>query len=842
MSRCSGAIGAAAAASLIGGALECGLMAVRAHPSGAALMATLAAWAVLTPVLLLGVLGIQSTWARPAVRRAWARSQTPDWRAPTSVAAVGLLGAAAALLTSKIGLRVVQGGLQDSSLLPALAMVVLLGAGGLGATLALWLHAPVKAALGRVSRRVAWSALAALGVALLVLLLRPAWEILFVARSPAPLILLLFSLALALALARLKVRWRVAVPALGVVLGLAVAGSAVADDPRIAAPIATTDAATARVFDLARHLTDRDGDGYSSMLGERDCDDADATINPIAADLPGNGVDEDCSGGDAPLQTIKRVPVKHAALPRKMQGKWNILLITIDTLRPDHLGAYRYARKTSPNIDALARSGFVFEHVWAAASKTSDSVPALMSGRFISEMETDRRSKPAWILPSNDLIMERFSRAGWYTHAAMVRMFTDAFFFGIDQGISTLATSKIDFNRVSAPALTDMILEAWDAWDQADDPRPFFSWVHYNEPHARYTKHEGFDFGDSDMDRYDSEIAFVDNQIGRLIQGLEDRNLLKKTIVVITSDHGEAFLEHGQPYHGRALYEEAIRVPLIIRVPRQKGRRVGGPVSIIDVPETLANLAGLPPGDAPSAVSLVGAMASGKKVPPRDIWMDSFLQQDTPSARLLGVVRWPYKAVLDFRNGRMTLFNLKEDPGERIDLVEKEPKRAARFGALIRARMASYNQGEALRAIADRRTSEPPEGVPTQGKILADGVEWLGGWIEPSEKRRFNVVRNWFRATDARRPDYEIRVDIKDKTGKWRLKRDLRPVVGRYPTHRWQAGEVIEDIRWVKAKGRPPYTATVQLLRAGKPVGEPQPLKMKPKPRQPEPEAPASTP
>ena len=828
LSRLPGAIAGAVIASLIGGALECGLMATRATPTGAALLATAGAWALLIPVLMIGVLLFESTARRPGMQRAWATLKTPEWHRPAAIGAAGVSAIATVFILSNLGLRVIQAGLQDASLLPALAMVVLLGGAALGAGMAIWLHGPLNALLRRLPRGPALIGLGVIAIAGLVLLLLPAWRILFVARSAAALVLFGVALLLAIVIGRRVSRWRVALPLLAVSLGLLIGAISVARQPRIAAPIATTDAATAHLYDLGRRLTDRDGDGFSAILGETDCDDSDPTVNPLAADLPGNGVDEDCDGKDAPLRTIKRVPVKHARLPRTMQGKWNILLITVDTLRPDHLGAYGYARKTTPNLDVLARDAFVFEHVWAAASKTSDSVPALMSGRFISEMETDRRSKPAWVLPSNDLIMERFSRAGWFTYAAMVSMFTDAFFFGIEQGIETLETSAIDFNRVSAPELTDMTLKAWDAWDQADDPRPFFSWVHFNEPHARYVKHEGFDFGDTDIDRYDSEIAFVDAQIGRLIQGLQDRNLLKKTIVVVTSDHGEAFLEHGQPYHGRALYEEAIRVPLIIRVPRSKGRKVGGPVSIIDVPETLANLAGLPPGDAPSAVSLVHAMASKEeKVAPRDVWMDSFLEQDNPSARLLGVVRWPHKAVLDFRNGHMTLFDLKADPGERIDLTQTDPKRAAQFGALIRARMASYNQGEVLRAIAERRSAEPPEGVAAKGEPLADGVEWLGGWIEPSEKRRFNQVRSYFRATGGRRPDYEIRVDIKDSTGKWQLKRDLRPVVGRYPTHRWQAGEVIEDIRWLKAKGRPPYTATVQLLRAGKPVGEAKAIEMK---------------
>lgn len=815
---------AAVLAALAMGLTELGLLALRADLGGPTAGITLGIWLALAPLLFLaGLAGILLSGLTP-VRALGAALNAPDWSVPFARLTGAGLGLLAALLVIPIGLRLVLGGLKDPSLLPPLAVVVVLMALGGGGLLGLLAVGGLRALFRRLPRRGAMFGALGGGLILLIAALRPAWRLLFVARSAAPVWLLLGAVVLTLLLMRRRWGWTATILAwAGIAGGALLGGRLLVQHPETLDPIARTDAMAQRGVALVKRLTDGDRDGFSRLVGQRDCNDADPSVHPFAADLPANRIDEDCDGKDAPLQTLRREPVAHAPLPKALRRKWNVLLITIDTLRPDHLGVYGYDRPVSPQIDKLAKDAFVFDPVWAAASKTADSVPALMTGRYLSELNTDRRSTPVWILPENDLLAERFNAAGWFTQGAMIKQFTEMFWFGMTQGLEVVHAPNMGFGAASAPTLVDAVIKGLDDKAAAGDPRPFFTWLHMHEPHAGYVKHDGFDFGDSDVDRYDSEIAFVDHQIGRLMQALRDRDQFHNTIIAITSDHGESFHEHGEPYHGRSLWDEASRIPLIIRVPKLKGRHITTPTSLVDVPETLANLTSLTPGDGPSATSLVPLMLrkAAPKGDPRAIWIDSFLEQDAPEKRLLARIEWPYKMVMDFRTGRATLFNLDTDPGERIDLSATEPARAARFKTALRERMAYYNQGEVLRAITPRRHPEPPPGVPlagvpSDGVPLAPGVVWLGGEIVPTEKARFRLVRNWFRATGEHRGDYTVRLDLKAKQGKWRYKKDRRPVMGRYPTHRWQTGEIIEDLRWIKIRGKGPFMGSVGLVRGGK--------------------------
>ena len=166
---------------------------------------------------------------------------------------------------------------------------------------------------------------------------------------------------------------------------------------------------------LARSLLDRDGDGYSPLLGGGDCDDGDATIHPGMVDYPDDGIDQDCDGRDAHAATL--VPPPFAAVPEAVPRALDLLLITIDTLRADHLGAYGYARPTSPELDRLAAEGGLFLNGWAHAPSTRYSMPAIATGRWPSAIEWDESIWWPRIGPHMRTLGEALQAAGYFTAA-----------------------------------------------------------------------------------------------------------------------------------------------------------------------------------------------------------------------------------------------------------------------------------------------------------------------------------------------------------------------------------------------------------------------------------------
>src|SRR5690606_26430119 len=298
-----------------------------------------------------------------------------------------------------------------------------------------------------------------------------------------------------------------------------------------------------KLINSARAYSDFDGDGSSAHFGSEDCDNWDASVGPGKFDFPGNGVDEDCDGSEPtwPPQ------LPDDPYPVVERNGYNVLLVTIDALRADHVGCYGYGRATTPVIDALAARSLVFENAYAQASKTLMSIPSLISGIYPSNLPRNyehpglegQRPGAFYIGEEVPVLAELFQKKGYRT-VGFVR-------FGV---IGGLYRGFDDF-RLKTKGIAKAALSA-----AKQVKEPFFMWAHYGFPHDPYEKHEGFDCGDSALDRYDSEIAWSDKQVGELLEVLRRRKLLDKTIVVITSDHGEEFGEHGGKYHRSLLHHE----------------------------------------------------------------------------------------------------------------------------------------------------------------------------------------------------------------------------------------------------------------------------------------------
>ncbi|HET6284441.1 MAG TPA: sulfatase-like hydrolase/transferase, partial [Polyangia bacterium] len=355
---------------------------------------------------------------------------------------------------------------------------------------------------------------------------------------------------------------------------------------------------------LARALTDRDGDGFSARFGGGDCDDADATVYPGAEDVPGDGVDQNCEGGDAPAVAgvndvgdprqptaadaggaDKQPPIK-AVAPAAGAFAGNLLVITIDALRADRLGVSGYTRppgrSLTPALDALAKRGAYFRRVWSQAPNTPRSFPAILTSRYPSDIAWDKPGvNYPIVLPSNRTFFEGLAAVGLrpigiFSHFYFTpdRGLNKAFVEWSNDGAGTIAESNKD---VAAPRIVPRVIERLKK--AAARKERFVVWTHLFEPHSSYVAHKEFPTTLSGvpglMEKYDYEVAFVDRWVGKLLDAVKALGLADNTAVVVMADHGEAWGEHKAYFHGQDLFDEQLRVPLIISVP-------GKPPRVID--------------------------------------------------------------------------------------------------------------------------------------------------------------------------------------------------------------------------------------------------------------------
>jgi len=438
-----------------------------------------------------------------------------------------------------------------------------------------------------------------------------------------------------------------------------------------------------------RKATDRDHDGFSARFGGGDCNDADPAINPAADDVPGNGRDEDCSGADAegiklaaPVATAVAKDARTHAL-EKLPEKLNVVLLSIDTLRHD-LGYLGSSRPLSPNLDRLVKTSVLFEKAYSLASYTSKSLPPMLIGKYGSE--THRGFSHFNRFGKEDtFIQERLQTAGirtisvqgfWYFYQAGVGL--ERGFDVLDYSAAPKAIQGEGDKTFNADKVSDAAIAQLSKPENTD--RQFYLWVHYTDPHTEYVRHPEFDFGPGMRERYDSEVAFVDHHLGRVLDHIEKSSFAARTAIVVTSDHGEAFSEHGMIRHGFELWEELVRVPLIFKVPGAEPHRVTERRSQIDLVPTLLDFFRLPPPkgegfDFVSGESLLldilkppgykaterivfVDMTSGPNNSERQAFIENHLKLVTSSGRALG------------------LYDLEKDAAEKSDLMESEPEQA----------------------------------------------------------------------------------------------------------------------------------------------------------------------
>jgi len=422
-------------------------------------------------------------------------------------------------------------------------------------------------------------------------------------------------------------------------------------------------------------------------------------------------------------------------------GHPNVLLVTVDTLRADHLGAYGYSLPTSPSIDALSARGVRFAHATASAPETAPAAASLLTGRLQADSRVRRNGHR--LPPEVTTLAEAASKAGWSTAAVVANplLIGD---YGFDQGV-THFTHIRRLDGLSDDRVADAAIE-WMRGASA----PWFLWVHFMDPHnppaadpewsAGFTYPDGA-FGDDPplprgspvelrvipsgqwqdgADRlsqyvrwYDGDVRFTDAQIGRVLDALRAGGQEARTLVVLTADHGESLTEHGELLqHGWFVYEPTLRIPLVVSWPGQlpSGRVVTTRVSGVDVAPTINELAGfgLGPDDLLDGTSLVPCLLGdcaraepvlalgGRDNHPLALYDGEWkLVQTpgktppTPTERTLPIDGFPTAE-------RLELYRLDEDPGELRDVAGAHPDRVAAMRARlmpIRQRLRAFGWG-----------------------------------------------------------------------------------------------------------------------------------------------------
>ncbi len=410
----------------------------------------------------------------------------------------------------------------------------------------------------------------------------------------------------------------------------------------------------------------------------------------------------------------------------------HLLLVTIDALRADHLGAYGYGRSTSEHLDAFAEEALVFEHAYAAAPHSSYSLSSLWTSDYIHQ-----RVELGHALPERTLASE-LREAGYHTAA----FYTRGIFHTEGERLAPYDRSAFGFARhehadLTAERLTDRALEEVDRVVAAGEP-PTLLWVHYFDVHEPYRETA---LGTSDIDRYDGELRNVDRAFARLLEGVRTR-LQRSVVVAVTADHGEEFRDHGGVYHGSTLYEEQIRVPLLLHVPGVAPRRVQSPVELVDLAPTLGALTDHPLTE-PQGDDLRPLFASEQAWPP------AF---GAVSHKKM-VVRWPYKLVANLRFDLFEIYDLRRDPRERVNLAGDRPELLGELKGEIYAWLDALRTADDPRAAAlalgrlrDRRAVEPlcallaDENAPQRQRVEA--AQLLARLADPSSAATLLKVMN----------------------------------------------------------------------------------------------------
>ncbi|AKV02498.1 Choline-sulfatase [Labilithrix luteola] len=401
------------------------------------------------------------------------------------------------------------------------------------------------------------------------------------------------------------------------------------------------------------------------------------------------------SSSAPPLPSAKEAP---SAVPAKPPANLNVLVLSIDSLRADMPWA-GYPRAIAPRLTELEKRSVSYTRAYAISSYTSMSLGGFLGGRLPSELK--RSGYFFGTYPEANLFFpEILAGKGIRTLSAHAHAYFNS--AGFNQGFDKYEiVPGIKFDNTTDPNVTSPQHEAIAERllsDPALDTTRFFAWFHFLDPHDQYLSHEkdGIPpYGKTLRDRYDAEVTFTDQWLGKLFDFVESKPWGKHTAIVITSDHGEGFGEHGRYSHGFEIWENLVRIPLFVMIPGVTPRRIDTPRSTLDLAPTILELFGLPPEPSFTGKSLVPEFYGGAPEE-RDVIVDLPMTSNNDKRRALVHGKW--KIMAFGKEESLKLFDLEADPQENSPILRGEDfdamaKRYRAFSKTV-TEVAPYACGE----------------------------------------------------------------------------------------------------------------------------------------------------
>jgi arylsulfatase A-like enzyme/Flp pilus assembly protein TadD len=412
-----------------------------------------------------------------------------------------------------------------------------------------------------------------------------------------------------------------------------------------------------------------------------------------------------------------------SSAPPKSPRFDSLLLVTIDTLRADHVSCYGPSPVRTPSLDGLAHRGAIVRRAWATVPLTTASHASILTGLYPPAHGV--RDNSRFRLPEGVLTLAlRLGRSGRRT-AAFVSSYTTSSLFGFDKGFETfnddLGHTPDGSRRQQRPG--DETARLASAWLEGHAAEPFFVWVHLFDPHTPYEPPPEY-LRDHPGDPYSGEVAFADAQLGRVLEALGRTGAARRTAVAVLADHGEGLGDHGEADHGYLLYETTLRIPFLLVAEGRiaPGTELAGPASTVDLVPTVLDLLGLPVPEDLEGRSLVGTDAARD----RSLYAETLYPLDEFGwSPLYATRRGDLKLI---EAPQRELYDLASDPAERSNIAGARPADAGSLSDGLRVLMRGLaDAGGKARAAAN----QPDVGPEQVAKLESLGYAGGGGGAGP---------------------------------------------------------------------------------------------------------------